>query len=76
MLQRLESPSTRAVPISTLTQCTAIHGHVKVAPDGTAYVPDRNCGGKSSVIASEDGGITWNIRPVPQDEYVARLPAG
>ena len=54
------------VPISNLTQCTAIHGHVKVAPDGTAYVPDRSCGGKAAVIASEDGGITWNIRPVPQ----------
>jgi len=27
-----------------LTQCGAIHGHIKVAPDGTVYVPVKNCG--------------------------------
>src|SRR5207247_3194096 len=25
------------IPIYELTQCTGIHGHVKVAPDGTVY---------------------------------------
>ena len=39
------APSAPAVPIYNLTQCVGIHGHVKVAPDGTAYVPNKNCGG-------------------------------
>lgn len=51
-----------AVPISNITQCTAIHGHVQVAPDGTAYVPDRSCGGEQGVIVSEDNGLTWKLR--------------
>ena len=29
-----------AVPIYTALQCGGLHGHVKVAPDGTAYVPN------------------------------------
>ena len=32
------------VPIFSLAQCTGgIHGHVKVAPDGTVYVPNSSC---------------------------------
>ena len=53
------------VPIYTLLDCTGIHGHVKVAPDGTVYVPNRNCGGEAAVSASTDNGITWAIKPVP-----------
>ncbi|MEY2537289.1 MAG: hypothetical protein QOG67_1029 [Verrucomicrobiota bacterium] len=45
--------------------CVGIHGHVKVGPDGTVYVPTCNCDGQGSVIASEDNGITWTIRHVP-----------
>ncbi|HUP93062.1 MAG TPA: hypothetical protein VM074_12520 [Solimonas sp.] len=41
-----------------------IHGHVRVAPDGTAYVPDRNCGGEQAVIVSEDSGDSWQVRRV------------
>jgi PKD repeat protein len=53
------------IPIYELLQCTGIHGHVKVAPDGTVYVPNRSCGGKASVIVSNDNGITWSVRPNP-----------
>ena len=28
-----------AVPIYTLADCGGLHGHIKVGPDGTAYVP-------------------------------------
>ena len=52
------------VPIYT-TQCGGIHGHVKVAPDGTVYVPDKSCGGKASVVRSTDNGLTWAIKSVP-----------
>ena len=51
----------------------ALHGHVKVAPDGTVYVPDSSqcispIGETADhVIAfmSEDAGVTWSVRDVP-----------
>ncbi len=52
-------------PIYNLTQCSGIHGHVKVASDGTVYVPNRNCGGKQGVAVSTDNGTTWSVRTVP-----------
>jgi PKD repeat protein len=55
-----------AVPIFTPTQCTGgIHGHIKVAPDGTVYVPNSSCGtsgpsaGTNGVAVSIDNGLTW-----------------
>jgi hypothetical protein len=48
----------------TLLDCGAIHGHVKVAPDGTVYVPNKNCTGTGGVIVSSDNGATWTIRKV------------
>ena len=54
-----------AVPMYDLTQCGGLHGHIKVAPDGTVYVPNKSCGGKQGVAVSEDNGLTWSIRTVP-----------
>jgi hypothetical protein len=51
------------VPIYQVLQCTGIHGHVKVAPDGTVYVPNRSCGSKAAVVVSNDNGVTWSVRP-------------
>ena len=63
------------IPIydSVLARCVGLHGHPKVAPDGTVYVPNKGCGldvpvigtGKAAAIVSEDAGLTWNIRAVP-----------
>jgi hypothetical protein len=53
------------VPIYNLTQCSGIHGHVKVAPDGSVYVPNRGCGANQAVAVSTDNGLTWNVRPIP-----------
>src|SRR5205085_3934236 len=44
--------------------CGGLHGHIKVAPDGTVYVPFNYCDGQGAVVVSEDNGITWNIRHV------------
>ena len=61
----------KSVPIYTAettpasTGCVGIHGHVKVAPDGTVYIPNFSCGGKQSVVVSTDAGTTWAIRQVP-----------
>src|SRR6185503_7490706 len=54
-----------AVPMWTLVQCDGLHGQIKVAPDGTVYVPNKSCGGKQGVAVSEDNGASWNIRTVP-----------
>lgn len=60
------------VPIYTLADCQGLHGHVKVAPDGTVYVPIAGCpspiidaaNSVPAVAVSEDAGLTWEIRPV------------
>ena len=61
-------------PMYTIDQCAGLHGHIKVGPDGTAYVPNKACGGslpyheggQPSVVVSEDNGTTWDVRPVPK----------
>jgi PKD domain len=66
--------SQAAAPMFTDADCAGLHGHVKVSPaDGTVYVPDFACGGslpfhnagQQAVIVSEDNGITWTVRPIP-----------
>jgi len=62
-----------SVPMFTISDCAGLHGHIKVAPDGTVFVPNKACGGSlpyhdggsASVIVSEDNGLTWAIRSVP-----------
>ncbi len=54
-----------AVPMYDITQCGGLHGHIKVAFDGTVYVPNKNCGGEQAVAVSEDNGLTWTIRKIP-----------
>src|SRR4051812_18759437 len=58
------TPFAPAVPIYT-DACGGLHGHVQVSPDGTAYVPNRNCNGAQGVVVSEDNGLTWQVRTVP-----------
>ena len=53
-----------AIPMWTLAQCDGLHGHIKVAPDGTIYVPNKSCGGKQGVAVSTDNGVSWTISTV------------
>lgn len=53
------------VPIYTLLNCGGLHGHVKVAPDGTVYVPNRSCGGQQAMAISHDNGISWTLKTAP-----------
>ena len=46
-------------------ECNGIHGHVRVGPDGTVYLPNNNCGGKQAVLVSRDGGGSWKVRQIP-----------
>jgi len=50
--------------------CLSLHGHVKIGPDGTAYVPSANCidaAGNLAVGAftSSDNGFTWSGFAIP-----------
>jgi LPXTG-motif cell wall-anchored protein len=45
--------------------CSGLHGHVRIAPDGTVYVPNANCKGKQGVAVSTDAGMTWAVRSIP-----------
>ncbi len=51
-----------------LTTCAGLHGHARVAPDGTVYVPAPDCNGEAGVAISEDAGTTWRVSTVPGSE--------
>lgn len=46
-------------------QCGGLHGHVKVGPEGTVYLPNKGCGTAQGVVVSENNGMNWSIRTVP-----------
>lgn len=52
------------VPIYT-SECGGLHGHVRVSPDGTVYVPNKSCGGRQGLAVSTDAGMTWTVRTIP-----------
>src|SRR5207244_3070324 len=52
------------------TDCGAIHGHVKVGPDGTVYLPQRACGANQGMAVSFDNGATWPIERVPDSSTI------
>jgi PKD repeat protein len=56
-----------SVPVYNLTQCGGLHGHPKVAGDGTVYLPNKGCGAGQALVVSEDAGQTWEIRPLPSE---------
>jgi len=60
--------------------CSGLHGHLKVGPDGTVYVPIKGCGGtptagnltnqeffggEPAVSVSTDNGATYTVHTVP-----------
>ena len=50
--------------------CGGLHGHVRVAPDGTVYVPNNDCFdpnnvSRPGVAVSTDNGLSWVVRTVP-----------
>ncbi len=53
------------VPTYSLLDCGGLHGHVKVAPDGTAYLPNKGCGADQAAIVSQDNGTSWTVSKVP-----------
>jgi hypothetical protein len=60
--------------------CSGLHGHIRVGPDGTVYVPLKGCGGAPTannltneeywgghpaVSVSTDNGASWTVHVVP-----------
>ena len=54
----------QAQPMYTLEQCGGLHGHIKVGPDGTVFVPNKNCSGLQGLIVSQDNGLTFTVQGV------------
>ncbi|HZP11953.1 MAG TPA: hypothetical protein VFB36_05990 [Nevskiaceae bacterium] len=48
--------------------CGGLHGHVRVAPDGTAYVPAPHCGGQVGGVLSTDAGQSWTQFVIPNSK--------
>jgi hypothetical protein len=42
------------------TACGGLHGHLHVAPNGTAWLPANQCGGQQGGALSTNGGVTWS----------------
>lgn len=65
--------SVAPVPDDGQNHCMGLHGHIKVGPDGTAYLPNFRCyvDGKDmqAVLVSQDDGQTWTVRPIPGSHY-------
>ena len=57
-----------------------LHGHIKVDPAGTVYLPTADCDGKQTLAESKDNGVTWSLDEVPdsttQDESDPHLGIG
>lgn len=40
--------------------CGGLHGHVHIAPNGTAWLPVNHCSGRQGGATSSDAGTTWS----------------
>jgi hypothetical protein len=54
-----------AVPAYSTGFCVGGHGHLKVAPDGTVYLPHQYCNALQATLVSTDNGTTWTPRTIP-----------
>jgi hypothetical protein len=64
-----------AVPMYNLTQCSGLHGQIKVAGDGTVYIPVPDCNGQQGLAVSTDNGMTWAVRTIPGSTSSASDPS-
>ncbi|HEX6488343.1 MAG TPA: hypothetical protein VF137_05635 [Candidatus Dormibacteraeota bacterium] len=78
-----------ASPMWTAAECFGLHGHIKVAPDGTAYVPDKACGSPECDITtstagpnchpgfavSTNNGVSWTVHTI-QDGHMRYFDTG
>ena len=68
---------TRAV--YTTQDCGGLHGHIRVAPDGTAYLPNQGCTlagdgtyvHQAVVVNTGNGATPWAIKLIPDSKPTA-----
>ena len=58
---------------TAFSPCGSIHGHVKVAPDGSVYVPQNDCTRQDGedgqgMAVSRDNGSSWTYSVVPDSK--------
>jgi hypothetical protein len=53
-------------PVPVTGACGQQHGHIKVAPNGTAYLPNRRCGSFVGGGVTTNNGLTWTSYTIPQ----------
>ncbi len=58
-------PGVFAYTGNGLTSCGGLHGHLHVAPDGTAWLPVNQCAGAQGGALSTTLGGTWQVFTVP-----------
>jgi PKD repeat protein len=51
---------TFGAPVTVGGACGGLHGHIKVSADGTAYLPNQNCGSKAGGGITVNNGGAWN----------------
>lgn len=73
-----------SVPIYTAAQCGGLHGHIRVAPNGTAIVPNQNCTGAADpinalglfpnqgAVVSTNNGTSWGVNVIPDSTATLR----
>src|SRR5205085_11838875 len=64
----------KSIPVfqDTVNNCSAaIHGHVKVAPDGTVYLPNGQCSNGAAIFVSTNAGATWTEHVIPGSRPMA-----
>ena len=58
-------------PVYQQSQCSGLHGKPRVGPDGTVYLPNKDCsaaGGAQAakgLLVSTDNGQTWTLHNIP-----------
>lgn len=53
--------------------CGGLHGHVRVAPDGTVWLPVAACGTGTGYALSTDAGVTWSDAMLPASADMGNL---
>lgn len=56
---------TFGAPTLVSGACSSLHGHVKVSPDGTAYLPNAHCGGVAGGAITNNNGGAWSSYTIP-----------
>ena len=61
-------------PVYLIADCGGLHGHIRTGPDGTLYLPNKDCGGLIGLHVSTDSGASWSLHTVPGSHAASSDP--